>query len=151
MTRSRTLQLRLKLAMPLLRPLALLALVFLVLGPLLFVIEKQTAIASSNVTAIAIVLIATCYWTYSLIMLSTTKHMATMKSALSVYALLGFSLLRLLVCILLIVGYAVIVKNDIVCFIINVLAFHLTTLLATGAAQMKQNKPLNSNRNDQTK
>ena len=123
-----------------LKPLLLLTVVYLLLGPLLLWIEVVVAGNIATRQAAPITVIAVVFFAYHLLWLSFLERLRTNGSRWLTQALLGGSVVRMLLALLLVVGYCFIMKDGHLLFAINLMAYYIITLVATGLMAIKSER-----------
>lgn len=123
-----------------LKPLLLLTVVYLLLGPLLLWIEVAAAGNIASRQAAPITVIAVVFFAYHLLWLSFLERLRSNGSRRLTQALLGGSVVRMLLALLLVVGYCFIMKEGHLLFAINLMAYYIVTLVATGLMAIKSER-----------
>ncbi|MGM9633360.1 MAG: hypothetical protein ACI3YA_02905 [Alloprevotella sp.] len=122
------------------KPLLLLTLIYLLLGPLLLWIEVSAVGNAALRQAWPITVIAVAFFAYHLLWLTFLDRLRSNGSRRLTQALLGGSVVRMLMALLLVVGYCFIMKEGHLLFAINLMTYYLVTLVATGLMTIKQER-----------
>ena len=123
-----------------LKPLILLTLIYLLLGPLLLWIEVAVAGNAAVRQAAPITVIAVVFFAYHLLWFSVLERLRSKGSKRLTQALLAGSVVRMLLALLLVVGYCFIMKEGHLLFAINLMAYYVVTLVATSLVAIKSER-----------
>ena len=124
----------------------ILAIIFFIVGPLLLLIEKSFITIEASQQAIPIGVIACIYFFAAIIDLSISERLRRTESKM----LMGFHLLmnviRLLISVLIIIVYAIFIKQNLMVFVINVSVFYLLTMAYCTSVHLRSEKEITKNK-----
>lgn len=124
----------------LLRNIAIIGLVLLILGPILFFVEGIFCLEESGLNAVKIAVIGVVFFAYTLLSLFVHQHLLLGRSNLLISYYLLDKILRLFVAIALLIAYKFYVEKGLVLFAINLFVYYLTTALLTTIYSIKTEK-----------
>lgn len=117
--------------MKLFRSFAILALIYMLLGPILLFGESMVIGAEATKQALPITIVAVCFFAYNMLMLSAFERLLEKRSK----SVTGFYLInnvtRLILSVIILVIYAVMVKQGLLVFAINLAIYYLVTVIFT--------------------
>jgi hypothetical protein len=127
--------------MKLLKQIFVLTLLFLVMGPLLLLVEsKMVADLNMMGCAVQILLMATAYWAYTLLELYVISRVRQNQPNALPGVFIGFKGGRLLLSFLAIILYGILNGEGVVVFSVNLLLFYLVTMLYNSVLLLKDEK-----------
>lgn len=127
--------------MKLLKQIFVLSLIFLLVGPLLLLVEMKVADGLGVFDcAIQILLIATAYWAFTLFELYVISHVRKNQPNALPGVFIGFKGGRLLLSFLAVVLYGVFEGENLIIFCINLLSFYLITMFYNSILLLKEEK-----------
>lgn len=119
-----------------------LALLFLVIAPILLIIESRYMDVPTGAIAQNIILLSILFFTFTMIEIGVLGKMKSSESTYYIGANIGFSFFRLLMTIAILLIYKQQDNIDFTLVFINVLVFYFLTLLFSTWRKHKQNKSL---------
>lgn len=126
--------------MKLLKPLGILAALYCCLGPLLLLAGTKFGNISLRQSTLAIILLAVFFFSYSLVSLAVFHKLLAQKSKVITTYYLGEKTVRLLICIGILIVYALFQKEGLVNFTMDIAAFYLVTMVYTSYYCIKEER-----------
>lgn len=117
--------------MKIMKPISLLALIYCCVGPLLLVLEQYSCNVPPAQQALPITLLAVFFFTYSLLELYLFDRLISSGSKKLTHFYLVSKMTRLMLCVLILVGYGFLVREGLLTFAINLFAFYMVTMVFT--------------------
>ena len=124
--------------MKIIKPLALLALIYCCLGPILLFAETNFMKASPMQIALPITLLAAFFFAYTLLSLTIFNHLKEKHSSKLTAFYLASKMIRLFFCIIILVAYGILHRAGMLTFAINLFAFYLVTVIYTSYYGIKE-------------
>lgn len=104
-----------------------LAIIYCILGPLLCIVEGKLLNLNAASQVIPVIVIAACFFAYSLLIVTLfSKLYAARRKNITGYYLLN-NVARICLCVVLLVVYAVTIRQELILFTVNLFIFYLTT------------------------
>ena len=125
---------------------AILAIIFFIVCPLLLLIEKSFITIEASQQALPIAVIACIYFFTALIDISVCQRLRRTDSKMLMGFHLLMNVLRLLLSALIIIVYAIFIKQNLMVFVINVSVFYLLTMAFCTAKHLKAEKEYTKNK-----
>lgn len=124
-----------------LKPMAILSLIYLHAGPMLFLAEQKMADnLSMRSTLVQIVGIATAFWLFTLLEMTMTARVRAQRPQSLTGVYVGFKGARFLLSVIALLAYGVLGGEQILVFSINLIAFYLITMFYTTVCYMRDEK-----------
>lgn len=127
----------------LLKPFAILALIYCLLGPVLLFLEVQVSGSEALQQAFPIAVVSVFFFVYSTLSLSVFWQMKTKRKGLMTSYYLATKLIRLMLTMFLIIAYALLVRENLLLFAIGVFVYYIVTMLYTGYYCIREEQHLN--------
>lgn len=128
----------------------ILGLLFLLIAPLLLIVESKTTDELTGDIALNIILLSILYFAFTMVEIVVISKMKGSDSPYYIAANLGFSLVRLLMTIALLLVYKVQEQMDFTLVFINVLVFYFLTLSFSTWRRQRLNKTLEQSHDPQS-
>lgn len=119
------------------KQLLLLAATFCLLGPALLFLEKAVITADAAQQALPIALLATFFFSLTLLELGIADRLRRTKSSMITGFYLTMKVVRILLSAIILVVYAYFVKQNLTAFAINLAAFYIVTMIFVTRISMK--------------
>lgn len=116
--------------MKLLKPLFVLAVVYCILGPLLLFTEGKLLGQTANQQALPITVLAVCFFIYSMLVMTISARLRADNSKRMTGFYLINNVARLLMSVLILLVYAMFVKQNLLVFTVNLFVFYIVTVVS---------------------
>lgn len=127
--------------MKVVRPLALLALTYCLLGPLLLFVESRTSFGrEAFVQAFPMAVLSSLYFIYTYVSLWVFHRLYATRGHIPPYFYMASKTLRLLLSIVLLIVYGVWIHQGILLFAVNLFVYYLATMTFTNIYCLRQEK-----------
>lgn len=123
-----------------LRPMLLLAILFIILGTLLLMVDAYFLEANTIETTREIIVVSVVFFSFTFIELAIADLLAQKDTSFYIGANLGFSLLRLVVTLGLLFVFRQYATADFIPAFLNILVFYFATLLFSTWRRQKMNR-----------
>ncbi|QFQ11834.1 hypothetical protein C7Y71_001690 [Pseudoprevotella muciniphila] len=124
----------------------ILAIIFFIAGPLLLLIEKSFITIEASQQALPIAIIACIYFFAAMTDICICEKLRRTDSKMLMGFHLLMNVLRLLLSALIIIVYAIFIKQNLMVFVINVSVFYLLTMAFCTAKHLNAEKEITKNK-----
>lgn len=105
------------------------AIAYCILGPLLLFIESKLYGSDAMRQALPITLLAIFFFAYNLASLAIFRKLLYSGSKSITIFYLTSKLMRLLLCMVIFIGYGILVRNSLLLFAVNLVVFYIVSIL----------------------